>query len=361
MHLCDSEVEPLDEAAPSTPGVRSSVLSPPVAQTETMKSQLLHIETPLIESDPLARSLEGRVWLKMEGLQPSGSFKLRGIGHACQTHLSEGAKRFVSSSGGNAGIAVAYCGRKLGVPVTVVVPETTSQRAIEVIAQEQAEVIVQGSTWQEAHRYALELRQPGTVYIHPFDDPLLWQGHGTIIDEVRERGLVPDVVVLSVGGGGLLCGVIEGLHRNKMAHVPIVAVETEGADSLSSSLRAGRHVEIEAIRSIATSLGAKKVAKAAYEWCSQHEVVSHVVSDRAAVDACLRFSRDHRLLVEPACGASLAAVYDPIDVLMDRRDILVIVCGGAGVTMSQLEAWDQSLDKEPLPGDRGIASLNRGG
>jgi L-serine/L-threonine ammonia-lyase len=361
VHLCDSEVEPLDEAVPSTRGGRSGLLSPPLAQTETMKSQPLHIETPLIESVPLARSVKGRVWLKMEGLQPSGSFKLRGIGHACQTYVSEGAKRFLSSSGGNAGIAVAYSGRKLGVPVTVVVPETTSQRAIEAIGQEEAEVLVQGSTWQEAHRYALELRQPGTIYIHPFDDPLLWRGHGTIIDEVRRCGLVPDVVVLSVGGGGLLCGVLEGLHRNKMAHVPIVAVETEGADSLSSSLRAGRHVEIEAIKSIATSLGAKKVAKAAYEWCSQHEVVSHVVSDREAVDACLRFSRDHRLLVEPACGASLASVYDPVDILMDKREILVIVCGGAGVTMSQLKAWDELLNEEPLPGDRDTASLNRGG
>ena len=327
----------------------------------TMKSQPLHIETPLIESAPLARRVKGKVWLKMEGHQPSGSFKLRGIGHACQTHVSAGARKFLSSSGGNAGIAVAYCGRKLGVPVTVVVPETTSQKAIEAIRQEQAEVVVRGKTWQEAHHEALQLQQQSTVYIHPFDDPLLWQGHGTIIDEVRRCGLLPDVVVLSVGGGGLLCGVIEGLHKNKMAHVPIVAVETKGADSLASSLRAGRHVEIEAIQSIATSLGAKKVARAAYEWCSRHEVVSHVVSDREAVDACLRFSRDHCLVVEPACGASLAAVYDPIDMLMDKGDILVIVCGGACVTMSQLEAWDKLFDEGPTPGDRGTASLNRAG
>jgi len=332
-----------------------------VFHTEAMKPQHLHIETPLVESAPLGRRLDGRVWLKMEGLQPSGSFKLRGIGHACQRYVSDGAKSLLSSSGGNAGIAVAYSGRRLGVPVTVVVPETTSQRAIEAIRQEEAEVLVYGKTWQEAHIYALQLEKQGRIYIHPFDDPLLWKGHGTIIDEVRWRGLLPDVVVLSVGGGGLLCGVIEGLHRNNMAEVPVVAVETDGADSLSSSLRAGRHVEIEAIKSIATSLGAKKVAKAAFEWCYKHKVVSHVVSDRKAVDACLRFSRDHRLLVEPACGASLASVYDPIDVLMGKRDILVIVCGGAGVTISQLEAWDELLDEESLPGDRGTASLNRGG
>ncbi len=306
--------------------------------------EFLHIETPLIESIPLARGVQGKVWLKMEALQPTGSFKLRGIGHACRSYLTKGAKRFISSSGGNAGIAVAYAGRKLGVPVTVVVPQTTSAMAIEVIRQEKAEVFVRGKTWQEAHNSALQMMEEGSQYIHPFDDPLIWEGHATLIDEVSRSGLAPDVVVLSVGGGGLLCGVIQGLHRNSLAKVPVVAVETEGADSLAASLKAGRHLEIEDIKSIATSLGAKKVAKAAYEWCDRHPVISHVVSDREAVDACLRFALHHRILVEPACGASLAAVYGAIDPLRDKSNILVIVCGGAGVTIQQLQDWDRMLD-----------------
>ncbi len=95
-----------------------------------MKPEFLHIETPLIESVPLSACVQGNVWLKMDALQPSGSFKLRGIGYACQEYIREGAKSFISSSGGNAGIAVAYAGRKLGMPVTVVVPETTSQKAL---------------------------------------------------------------------------------------------------------------------------------------------------------------------------------------------------------------------------------------
>ncbi len=134
--------------------------------------------------------------------------------------------------------------------------------------------------------------------------------------------MVPDVVVLSVGGGGLLCGIIEGLRRNDMAHVPILAVETEGADSLGASLRAGQHVEIEDIKSIATSLGAKKVASAAYEWCYRHEVASHIVSDREVVTACLRFYQDHHLLVEPACGASLAALYEEADFTVGQTENL---------------------------------------
>ena len=311
-----------------------------------MKESYLHIETPLIESIPLSQRLEGNVWLKMEALQPSGSFKLRGIGHACQKYVSEGAKMFISSSGGNAGIAVAYSGRKLGVPVTVIVPKTTSKRAIEIIKQEEAKVIIRGETWQEAHHFALKLSDKNSVYVHPFDNPLLWSGHATLIDEVRKSNLFPDLVILSVGGGGLLCGIIEGLKRNGMTNIPILAVETAGADSLSKSLKAGRHLEIEGIKSIATSLGAKKVAKAAYESCFKHKVVSHVVSDKESVDACLQFSIDHRVLVEPACGASLATLYNPVEILKDKKNILAIVCGGAGVTISQLKAWKKELDKD---------------
>ena len=159
---------------------------------------------------------------------------------------------------------------------------------------------------------------PRSVYIHPFDNPLIWSGHATIIDEVKKLGLHPDAVILSVGGGGLLCGIIEGLYRNNMPNVPILAVETEGADSLSACMKAGQHVEIDNIKSIATTLGAKKVAKAAYDWCHKYEVVSHVVSDTEAIESCLKFSNDHRILVEPACGASLAALYHPVDFLKDR-------------------------------------------
>lgn len=310
--------------------------------------QKLHIETPLIESIPLSNRVKGKVWLKMEALQPSGSFKLRGIGNACQKHLSDGAERFISSSGGNAGIAVAYSGRKLGMPVTVVVPESTTKRAIEAIRQENAEVVIKGKTWQEAHNHSLSLMDTKSVHIHPFDDPLIWTGHSTIIDEVIKTGVYPDITVLSVGGGGLLCGVIEGLRKHKMADAPILAVETTGADSLSASIKAGRHVELEDIKSIATSLGAKKIATAAYGWLNKHEIVSYVVSDKDAVDACAQFSIDHRLLVEPACGASLSTLYNPVDVLKEKENILIIVCGGVGVTCEQIEAWKQKLDADAI-------------
>lgn len=308
----------------------------------------LHIETPLIESVPLSQCISGKVWLKMEALQPSGSFKLRGVGYACQRYAAQGASEFISSSGGNAGVAVAYSGRMLSIPVTVVVPVSTMKKSVEAIEQEQATVIVKGKTWQEAHQYALEYSNSSSVYIHPFDDPLLWQGHSSLIDEIVKSDIQPDIIVLSVGGGGLLCGVLEGLSENGLSQVPVVAVETKGADSLSFSLESGCHTEIAGIASIATSLGAKKVARAAYEWCGRHEVISHVVSDRDAVNACLRFSDDHRVLVEPACGASLAVVYDSAEVVLDKTNVLLIICGGAGVTISQLQEWNYQLDNQSI-------------
>src|SRR5215471_13001388 len=203
----------------------------------------LHIETPLIESRPLSAGSERRVWLKMEALQPTGSFKLRGIGRACQEYARRGAARFVSSSGGNAGIAVAYAGRQLGVPVTVVVPESTSDHAKTLLRQEAAKVIVHGPSWQEANAYAQSLISENDAFLHPFDDQLVWEGHASMIDEVARAGRRPDAVVVSVGGGGLLCGVVEGLQRNGWAHMPVIAVETHGTDSLAQSLAAGRRVE----------------------------------------------------------------------------------------------------------------------
>jgi L-serine/L-threonine ammonia-lyase len=298
----------------------------------------LHIETPLLASSAMSGAGQ-TVWLKMEAMQPPGSFKIRGVGHACEEYLRRGATRFISSSGGNAGIAAAYAGRRLGVPVLVVVPETTTARARELIRRENAEVIVHGASFQEANAHALSMLTPQDAFIHPFDDPLLWHGHASMIDEVARAGVTPDVVLLSVGGGGLLCGVVEGLRRNGWGPVPVVAVETVGADSLAQSMQAGARIELPAITSIATSLGARKVSEQAFAWSQEHAISSRVVSDKAAVDACLRFIDDHRVLVEPACGAALALAYDAQQTLAPYRNILVVACGGVTATLAQLRAW----------------------
>jgi L-serine/L-threonine ammonia-lyase len=245
----------------------------------------------------------------------------------------------VSSSGGNAGLAVAYAGRLLQVPVTVVVPETATERAKELLLLENAEVVVHGASWQEANEYARRLIGPADAFIHPFDDPLLWEGHATLVDEIRRAGLEPDAIVLSVGGGGLLSGVVQGLHRNGWHDVPVLAVETTGAASFHQAVAAGHTVELERITSVATSLGAKRVCERAVEWSKAHPIRSVVVSDQSALSACERFLADHRILVEPACGASLAVVYENPSALEEFGTVVVVVCGGATCTIDQIREW----------------------
>lgn len=300
----------------------------------------LHADTPLVESRPLSLAAGCRVWLKLDALQPSGSFKTRGLGHACQVHAARGARRFVSSSGGNAGLAVAYAGRVLGIPVTVVVPETTTERAKALLRQEGAEVVVHGASWMEANAHAQALLGEGDAFLHPFDDPLAWAGHATLVHEVVRAGLKPDAVVLSVGGGGLLAGVAQGLREQGWGEVPILAVETEGAASLHAAIRAGGPVELPRIDSVATSLGAKRVCDEAWRVAQTQPVRSVLVSDQQALQACERFLDDHRLLVEPACGAALALAYGRAAELEGLGQVLIVVCGGATATIDQIRAWN---------------------
>jgi L-serine/L-threonine ammonia-lyase len=172
------------------------------------------------------------------------------------------------------------------------------------------------------------------------DDPLLWQGHASMIDEVVEDGIRPDAVILSVGGGGLLAGVDEGLRRNGLDNVPVYAVETQGMSSYNTALEAGKPVEVATLTGVATSLGARQVCQRAFDLAKKRTVVPVIVSDREAVDACLTFLDDHRMLVEPACGASLAPLYGKKLDLSNYKNVLVIVCGGSTATVNSLSSFN---------------------
>jgi L-serine/L-threonine ammonia-lyase len=300
----------------------------------------LHVHTPLIESRSLSERWKKRVLLKLENTQPTGSFKIRGIGRLCQAGRRDGATCFVSSSGGNAGYAAAYAARMLRVPITVLVPSTTSPELRQRIQSQGAEVRVVGDVWDETHQAALSLaRQSDALYVSPFDHPLIWDGHSTMVDEIAEEMGRPDGIVLSVGGGGLLCGVVQGLHQHEWTDVPVVAVETEGTASLAASLQEGRLVTLKQITGIATTLGAKAVAQQALEWAAQHPIQSVVVTDADAARACVAFANDHRYLVEPASGASLSVAYGAHRVLKEANTVVIIVCGGIGVDLTKLRDW----------------------
>lgn len=301
----------------------------------------LHHRTPLLQSQTLSLHTGMEVWLKLESAQPPASFKIRGMGHIAERAVAEGAGRLVSSSGGNAGLAVAYAGRQLGVPVTVVVPHRTSELMKTRIAAEGAEVIVHGEVWDDAHARAIEISEQGGTLIHPFDHPHVWEGNASLIHEVHGEMPKPGCVLVSVGGGGLLLGVLQGLREVGWGDVPVLAVETHGAASLGAAIAAGSLVTLPDIDSIALTLGAKTVASEALVQGLAHPVTPIQVSDTAAVSAVESFLDDHRVLVEPACGASLALLYDRHPEL--AGPVLAVVCGGAAATREALDHWRRDV------------------
>lgn len=299
-----------------------------------------HISTPCYASVVLSQLTNRQVYLKLDALQPCGSFKLRGVGYACEHYAKQGKKRFISSSGGNAGLAVAYTGMQMNIPVVVVVPETTTQHAVHLLKQYQADVIVHGAEWSEANAYAQTLLTQTDAFIHPYDDPLLWQGHSTLIDEVVAAGIKPDALVVAVGGGGLFAGVMQGLKRHALLEsCQVITAETQGTQSLAQSILHQQHLRLPEVSGVATSLAASQVAKKAYQLAISHKVKTAVVTDKEALSACLHFVNDHRLVVEPAAGAALSVLYNNHVLLADAKQVLVVVCGGATATVSQLERW----------------------
>lgn len=299
----------------------------------------LHQSTPLLIHRPLSARLKKSVWLKMENVQPSGSFKMRGLGLLCERAAAQGASHFVCPSGGNAGFAAAMAGVALGIETTILVPETTSVAVCEAIRAIGAELIVIGSVWDETNQAALAMcRADEAVYIPPFDHPDIWEGNASLIDEAVQQGSF-DVVVCSVGGGGLLAGVVQGLQKHGLGKVPVIAVETEGAASLHATLQAGALVTLDKITSIATTLGARRVAQRALDLSREHHIISVLVTDRQATDACVSFANDLRTLVEPACGAALAVAYQDMVVLRPYKNPLIVVCGGIAVDLKQIMTW----------------------
>ncbi|NWH61864.1 SDSL protein, partial [Geococcyx californianus] len=315
-----------------------------------------HIISPVLESLALSRAAGTKVYMKLENVQPTGSFKIRGIGHLCQEAAKKGCRRFVCSSGGNAGLAAAYAAKKLGLPITVVVPSTTPPATVCKLEELGAEVEVSGQVWDDANTRALELAQTeGWVSVHPFDHPLVWQGHASLVRELKDSlETKPDAILLAVGGGGLLSGVVAGLHQVGWQDVPIIAAETWGAHSFHAALAAGHLVTLPDITSVAKCLGAKTVAARALECAQECQVISQVVEDTEAVRAMELFLDDERMLVEPACGAVLAVLYAGWLQRLQREgrlrtplnSVVVVVCGGSSVQAAQLQALKSQLGLE---------------
>ncbi len=305
----------------------------------------LHHHTPLLESHALSALTQRKIYLKYEALQPSGSFKDRGVGALCLHYAKQKVNGFICSSGGNAGMSVAYASKMLNIPAKVIIPNSTPAIMIDKLNAESAEVIIEGENWDAADKLAQSLaKELGYAYIPPFDHPVIWQGYVSLIEELKQDNVKPDAIIVSVGGGGLFSGLIQGLHSIGWQDVAIITAETNGAASLAESVKQKQRVKLDKINTIAVTLGAKQICQQAYEWTQNHPVYPQTVSDKEAVHACLAFADDHRLLVEPACGASLALLYENYPVIEKFSNIVVIVCGGSGVNRALLANWQKQFD-----------------
>lgn len=316
----------------------------------------LYSETPLLISRYLSSNLGCNVYLKLENTQPSGSFKSRGVGCVVKKGIQEHGKncQFFSSSGGNAGLAAATAAKFYEAPCTVVVPKTTKEPMKARIRKVGADVVVHGDHWAQADKHLRETIMKEVdpdvtpVYCHPFDNPVIWEGHSTLVDELKTQCEFskPDAIILAVGGGGLYTGVAMGLERYpEWSDVPIIAVETEGANCFNLSVKAGKQVILPNPSSVASSLGSTYCPEAAVEYSKKIPTHSVTVTDQQAVNAVVSFAEDHKYIVEPACGAALATVYGddlqkrmPIE-LSTSSNVIVVVCGGTSTSLDILDSY----------------------
>ncbi|KAF2769329.1 tryptophan synthase beta subunit-like PLP-dependent enzyme [Teratosphaeria nubilosa] len=352
----------------STDNTSTTQSKPTTTTTSPSTPPKLWLKTPLIESASLSQAAGCRILLKLDPLQPSGSFKSRGIGafchHALLTSANPNATHFYASSGGNAGLACVHAARTLGRPSTVVVPLTTTPMMIAKLRAAGARRILQhGSNLTEADTYmrgvvvkAARERGEEAVCVHPFDDPVTWAGHGTMIEEIEEdlcaQGeSAPSVVICSVGGGGLFNGLVDGVEAQgpRWESTTVLGVETSGCDSLAQSLAAGELVTLPGITSQATSLGATRVSSRTFELAQRGRetgrTANAVLSDADAARGCVRFADEERMFVELACGVSIAVCFGgSLERALGRKVgreevVVVVVCGGSNVTSAMIEGW----------------------
>ena len=226
-------------------------------------------------------------------------------------------------------------------------------------------VIQIGASWYEADKHLREeilAKDPNGVYVPPFDHPDIWTGAATMVDEIAQQLTYqkPDAIICSVGGGGLFTGLMEGLDRvyKHDRPVDVLAVETQGAESLHKSLEAGKLEALDRITSIATSLGAIKVAEKAFQYAQKPNVKSVVLSDGEAATACVRFADEERMIVEAACGASVAVCYQGklkklLPKLTAESKVIVVVCGGSNINLGMLEEYRETYGKEGISTNAG--------
>ncbi len=283
--------------------------------------------TPLTPSATLSERLHTNLYVKLEIFQKTGSFKVRGaFNKALSLRPEERGKGIVAVSGGNHAQAVAYVARALGLKSLILMPEGTPKNYVDATRGYGAEVKFAANA-RAAITDVDQYQNEGWAYIHPYDDPLVMAGAGTVGLEILED--VPQVtdVIVSIGGGGLMGGVATAVKALKPA-VKVWGVETEGADCMSKSIAAGKIVTLDTITSVARTLGAPAPSERTFEIAKKLLESVTVVSDVEAVTALRVILERLKVLTEPAASCTLAAAERLRDKFTSESHVVLVLCGG---------------------------------
>ncbi|MEM0468904.1 MAG: threonine ammonia-lyase [Pyrobaculum sp.] len=292
---------------------------------ERQREGKIHV-TPTLRSESLSRLTSGEVFLKLEALQKTGSFKIRGAYYAMYKYIQEGYREFITASSGNHAQGVAYAAQLHGVKATVVMPETTPWLKVKKTQDYGASVLLHGESYYEAEKKAYELVKSGVKYLHAYDDPYVIAGQGTLGLEILEQIGDVDVVVVPVGGGGLISGIAYAI-KSKRPGVKIIGVQSSGAPAVYLSLKEERLVTIERVDTIADGIAVKRPGDLTLEFIRRYVDEIVLVDDNEIVDAIYLLLERTRVVSEGAGAASVAALISgKIDV--HNRKTVAVVSGG---------------------------------
>jgi len=295
--------------------------------------------TPVERSRSLSERCGADVRLKMEHLQRTGSFKTRGAYNAISRAVEQAAERadeseldrVVAASAGNHAQGVALAASGTGIDATIVMPESAPAAKIEATRGYGAEVVLRGSAFPEAMAHAQTLiDDPGTRFVHAFDDPDVVAGQGTLGLEVLDQVPAVDTVLVPVGGGGLAGGVATAV-KARSPETRVIGVQTAGASTLSESLRAGELVTREEPDTIADGIATGGLSELTFGLLQEHLDDVVVVSDDDVANAILLLLERAKQLIEGAGATAAAALLD--DDVVDDLDlagetVVPLLCGG---------------------------------
>jgi threonine dehydratase len=304
------------------------------------------IESPLEEAARLSRRLGNHALLKREDLQPVFSFKLRGAYNRIAQLAETAARRgVVCASAGNHAQGVALAARRRGVSAVVVMPQTTPHIKVQAVLDLGAEVLLHGDDYDSAFEQALQLeRTRNLVFVHPFDDPDVIAGQGTIAVEVlRQTGGVVDAIFVPVGGGGLLAGVavyVKYLYPG----VKVIGVEPQDAAGMHESLRAGHRVTLERVGIFADGVAVRRVGEETFALCREHVDEVLLVSTDEICAAIQDVFEDTRSIVEPAGALAVAGLKKYVAREGWRGKRLVAINSGANMNFDRLRHVAERAD-----------------